>query len=119
MGTRFYLRIALSPSLLLQRRRATGDVRQPRCGRLAIRSGSTAVIAEIAATGYAPIPSTTGPSMPTSTRRSSMNAQRGRTVMSGDRRLGDRVHAANASVYGGTRLMFPLKMEINRDSTRT
>jgi hypothetical protein len=99
MGVEFYLKIPSSPSLLLQRRRATGDVRQPRCRWLAVRSGS-AVIAEIAATGYVPISGTTGPSVSASARRGAGNAQRRRIVVSGDRRLGDRVHAA--SVYGGT-----------------
>ena len=115
MGARFYLRVPSSPSLFLQRRRATSNFRQPRCRGLAVRSGS-AVIAEVAAAGYVPISGTTGSSVPASTRRSARNAQRGRTVVTGDWRLSDRIHAAKASVYGGA---FPLEAEINRGLTDT
>lgn len=101
MDIGFCLRIPSSPSLLLQGRRATGDVCQPRCSGLAVGSGGT-VIAEVAATGHVPVSGTTGPSVPASTRRGARDAQRRRIVVSGDRRMGDRVHAAVASVYGGT-----------------
>jgi hypothetical protein len=61
--------ISSSPSLFLQTRRATGNIRQPRCGRFSVRSGS-AVIAEIAAVGDVPVSGTSGTSVSTGTRRS-------------------------------------------------
>ena len=57
--------------------------------------------------------------MSASTRRIARDAQRGGFVVSGDWRLGDRVHATDASVYGGSRMVFPLKVEINQSSAPT